>query len=146
MIAVDTAILIGAHRRGSPLHQRATAWLARLAEGPAPWAIPVFCIAEFFRVVTHPRVFSPPSTIIQASDDLGRIVASPTVRVLLPGQRFLGLFLEIAAEAKATGNLAFDAQIAAVCLEHGADRILTTDRDFRRFGRLRIVSLDDPLP
>jgi predicted nucleic acid-binding protein len=39
------------------------------------------------------------------------------------------------------GNLVFDAQIAAVCLEHGATTLLTEDRDFSRFRGITTVSL-----
>ena len=43
--------------------------------------------------------------------------------------------------AGATGNLVFDAQIAAVCLEHGATRILSDDHDFRRFAGMEVRRL-----
>jgi len=47
--------------------------------------------------------------------------------------------------ADARGNLAFDAQIAAVCRENGATRMLTLDRDFTRFPGIQVVSLSgDP--
>ena len=36
----------------------------------------------------------------------------------------------------------FDAQIAALCLQHGIDTVLTNDRDFERFGSLRVQTLD----
>ena len=35
----------------------------------------------------------------------------------------------------------FDAQIAALCLEHGIDSVLTNDRDFGRFEPLRVQTL-----
>ena len=35
-----------------------------------------------------------------------------------------------------------NAQIVAVCREHGIDRILTNDRDFMCFGTLRVHRLD----
>ena len=46
-------------------------------------------------------------------------------------------------EADARGNLAFDAQIAAVCQERGATRLLTLDRDFARFQGIRVIALDE---
>ena len=45
--------------------------------------------------------------------------------------------------ADARGNLMFDAQIAALCREHGIAAILTNDRDFERFDRLQVRYLDE---
>ena len=135
-------MLVHAHRRELALHGAALARLTELAEGPEPWALPVFCAAEFVRVATHPRLFDPPSTLDQAREVLDRLAESPTLRLLHPGPRFLELFAECLREADARGNLAFDAQIAALCLEHGARDLLTVDRDFARFSRIRIASLD----
>ncbi len=55
MIAVDTNIIVYAHREDSPWHQAAAARVAELAEGSAAWAVPWPCIAEFLAIVTHPR-------------------------------------------------------------------------------------------
>ncbi len=66
------------------------------------------------------------------------------MRVLNPGSSFPRLLEESLRIADARGNLAFDAQIAAVCLEQGASRLLTLDRDFARFPDLQIVSPDRP--
>ncbi len=143
MIAVDTNVLVYAHRSGVRQHGGALAWLRHLAEGNVPWAIPVFCLGEFIRVVTHPRVLDPPSTLDQALTALRSVLASPTARVLSPGPRYPTLFEEAVREADARGNLAFDAQIAAVCRERGATRLLTLDRDFTRFPGLRVISVDE---
>ncbi len=143
MIAVDTNVLVYAHRSGVQQHGRALVWLRHLAEGNVPWAVPVFCLGEFVRVVTHPRVLDPPSTLEQALTALRGLVASPTARVLSPGPRYLTLFEEAVRAADARGNLAFDAQIAAVCRERGVGRLLTLDRDFTRFPGLQVISLDE---
>jgi toxin-antitoxin system PIN domain toxin len=141
LIAVDTNVLVYAHRRESPEHKRALAWVRHLAEGPAPWAIPVFCLVEFVRVVTHPRVFDPPSTFGVALDALRGLLASPSVRVVSPGPRYPELFDRCVRDAEAKGNLAFDAQIAALCREHGIRELLTGDRDFSRFPHIKILAL-----
>jgi predicted nucleic acid-binding protein len=85
VIAVDTNILVYAHREELPLHARAHHRLAGLAEGDVPWALPVFCIGEFLRVVTHGRLFNPPTSIEQALEAIANLYASPTVTVLSPG-------------------------------------------------------------
>jgi toxin-antitoxin system PIN domain toxin len=141
LIAVDTNILVYAHREELPQHERARRRLTALAEGAARWAIPVFCLGEFIRVITHPRVFDPPFTPAEACDALTRIAGSPSLVVLTPGERFWPLLDEAVREADAVGNLAFDAQIAALCRESGVSALLTEDRDFERFRDLRTTRL-----
>ena len=138
MIAVDTNVLVYAHRTETELHHAAAATLADLAAGAAPWALPIFCITEFLRVVTHRRVLNPPSTISQAVAFIEALVASPVCGVVRPGPEFLPLLAESAQRADARGNLMFDAQIVALCRENGIDTILTNDRDFERFEALQV--------
>ncbi len=146
MIAVDTNVLIYAHRRELPLHDKAVVWIEHLATGDVPWSLPVFCLGEFLRVATHRRVFDPPSTVDQAIDALSVLLRSPSLQILFPGSRFAEFLTEQIRVAAATGNMVFDAQIAAVCRENGVDRLLTEDRDFSRFPQLRIETLDaDPV-
>lgn len=144
MIAVDTNVLVYAHRKQLLQHETALAWVRYLAEGVLPWGIPVFCLGEFIRVVTHPRVMDPPSSLDQALNALEGLVESSSVRILCPGTGFFELFCTMLRDADARGNLAFDAQIAAVCLEQGASKLLTFDRDFKRFLGLEIMTPDEP--
>ena len=130
-------MLISAHRAELPRHQAARDALKNLTEGLQPWGLPIFCIAEFVRVVTHIRVFDPPTSLDQALRFVEALLAAPTLRLLSPGPRFPELFDLCARRGDARGNLAFDAQIAAVCLEHGARDLWTLDRDFSRFPDLR---------
>ena len=141
MIAVDTNILLYAHRAELQHHEAAVARLRELAEGPAVWGLPVFAIGEFLRVATHPRVFDPPSTRPIAIESVESLLASPSLRVLSPGDRYWQLLHEALTDAGAVGNLVFDAQIVAVCREHGASAILTEDRDFRRFSGIAVRRL-----
>lgn len=141
MIAVDTNILVFAHRTDSPWHEQALRTIKDLAEGDALWGLPVFCLGEFVRVVTHPRIFDPPSNLDQAIKALEGLLESPTMRVLSPQSRYPELFKKTLEVADARGNLAFDAQVAAVCLEHGVSKLLTHDRDFARFPELEILTL-----
>ena len=141
MIAVDTNILVYAHREELDDHRPALARLGELAEGDEPWALPILCAVEFVRVVTHPRLFDPPTSLERAIAALERVLASPSCRLLSPRERFMGLFAECLEEADARGNLVFDAAIAAVCREHGARHLLTLDRDFDRFSALERMGL-----
>ena len=141
MIAVDTNVLIYAHRRETELHRAAADRLTALAEGDAPWILPVFCITEFLRVVTHLRVFNPPSSSAEALDFVGRLLDAPTCTVAFPETRFLSGLEAVIRESDARGNLIFDAQIAAICKSHGASTIVTNDRDFERFAFLQVEYL-----
>ncbi|MEW6747955.1 MAG: TA system VapC family ribonuclease toxin [Planctomycetota bacterium] len=133
MIAVDTNILVYAHRRDVPQHRAASSRLRKLAEGGTLWAIPIFCLGEFVRVVTHPRLFELPHSAGEARTAVENLVASPSLRVLLPGERFLSLSVQAIEEANAIGNLVCDALIVASCREAGVDILITEDRDFDRF-------------
>ena len=128
MIAVDTNVLVHAHRHDSPKHAAAHARVVALAESPSRWAIPVFCIGEFVRVITHPRLFNFPHTAEEACEALSRLLASPSVTVLSPGNEYPVLLVEAIREANAVGNLVFDAQIVALCREGGGNRRGMTDR------------------
>jgi toxin-antitoxin system PIN domain toxin len=133
MIAVDTNILIYAHREEFPLHAAALARLKALANGPVPWGVPIFCLGEFVRVVTHRRVLTPPSSLEQAAAFVDALFTSASFRLLVPDDGYWPELRSIVLGAKAAGNLAFDAQIAALCLRSGA-ALLTADRDFASLG------------
>ena len=70
----------------------------------------------------------------EACRALDRLLESPSLLVLSPGERYWPLLRLAAAEARASGNLIFDAQIVAVGREVGVSALLTEDRDFDRFG------------
>jgi hypothetical protein len=144
LIAVDTNVLVYAHRPGSSHHELAADWLRHLAEGPVPWGLPVFVLGEFVRVVTHPKIFAEPSSLDVAFGFVAAVLESPTLRLLTPGERFVALFEECVRRAEARGNLAFDAQIAAVCREAGAASLLTRDRDFLRFPGIETLPMTSP--
>lgn len=110
--------------------------IQELAEGDERWGIPVFCAGEFIRVTTHRAILDPPSTLAEAWAVIDRVLAAPTVRLLQPGSRYVSLLRSCLEEGDARGNLVFDAQIAALCLEHGATDLITLDRDFARFRRI----------
>jgi hypothetical protein len=138
MIAVDTNVLVYAHRGESELHDVALKKLTHFCEGNEPWALPVPCISEFFRVVTHPRVFNPPSKLGDAINFVKSLNDAPSCRILRPGSGFLDHLFTVMQNADARGNLVFDAQIVALCREHGISNVLTNDRDFERFKGISV--------
>lgn len=133
MIAVDTNVLLYAHFKKFPKHALAKERIRLLVEGNSLWGIPVFCLGEFVRVATHPRLFDRPLTLSQARDLIDELLRSPSLRLLLPGNDFYRLLFEAATEGNVSGNLVFDAQIVALCREHSVTTLITEDRDFTRF-------------
>ena len=133
MIALDTNILVYARREEAPHHEQARMLLIQLAEGDSPWALPWPCIYEFVRVVTHPRVFDPPTPLVSALADLESLMQSPSLTLLREGPRHATFMQRMLKAGQATGNLAHDAHIAALCIEHGVSEFWTADHDFARF-------------
>jgi predicted nucleic acid-binding protein len=82
MIAVDTNILVHAHRREASEHQAALQRLTELATGATAWAIPGACLVEFLRVITHPRVLQRPHTLDEGEAAVRALLASPSLHVL----------------------------------------------------------------
>ncbi len=136
-----TPALNYANRSKFAEHVAARKLLAGLAEGSELWALPVFWLGEFLRVVTHPAILKPPSDVPAAKRSFEALLDPPTVRVLSRGDRFPPLLLQTVADAKATGTLVFDAQVVAVCRENGVETIRSNDRDLLRFQGIKARSL-----
>ncbi|MCY4169648.1 MAG: PIN domain-containing protein [Rhodobacter sp.] len=115
--------------------------LEALAGSGEAWGIPVFCLGEFLRLVTHRRPFDPPHGPAEACEALTRLLAAANVSVLMPGPGYPERLGEAVREVGTAGNLVFDEQIAALCRDLGISVLLTEDRDFERFGGLDIERL-----
>jgi toxin-antitoxin system PIN domain toxin len=137
MIAVDTNLLVYAHRRDSDWHVPAAQALRGLAEGRAQWAIPWPCIHEFVAITTHPRIYSPPSKLEEALAQVRAWLSSPSVVLLSEGPEHVDAFEGAVMSGKAAGPRVHDAKIAALCAEHGISELWTADRDFGRFPAIR---------
>jgi predicted nucleic acid-binding protein len=61
VIAIDTNILVYAHREDSTWQEAADRCLGGAAESGARRAIPCPCIHGFLAIVTHPRIYDPPT-------------------------------------------------------------------------------------
>lgn len=140
MRAIDTNILVYSEVASGPRHHAARELLRTLAESSMPWAIPWPCIYEFLRVVTHPRVFHPPVPLEIALADLKNILSSPSLVLLAETDRHAALLDQTLRQAGASGNLIHDAQVVALCIEHGVSELLTADRDFSRFTGIQITN------
>ena len=141
MIAVDTNILVYAHRKDSEWNERAYATLAELAASPAAWAIPWPCIHEFLAIVTHPRIFDPPSSLEQALDQVRAWLESPSLVLLSEEAAYWPRLEDQLRSSKLKGPAIHDARVAALCRLHGVSELLTADRDFNRLD----VTAKNPL-
>ena len=137
MIAVDTNILVYAHREDSPFHKQAFRCIAELAESRASWSIPWPCLHEFMAITTNPKIFSPPSPLAAAVAQVEAWLESPSLVLISEEREYWSILQRIINASKATGPLVHDARIAALCLSHGIKELLTADRDFGRFRDLK---------
>jgi toxin-antitoxin system PIN domain toxin len=140
VIAVDTNVLVYAHREDSEWHENAVEKVATLAEGRAPWAIPWPCIHEFLAIVTHPKIFAPPSPLDVAVRQVDAWLESPSVNLLSEGGEYWAQLKATITAAKVAGPQVHDARIAALCAQHGVRELWSADRDFNRFPRLTVVN------
>jgi uncharacterized protein len=140
MIAVDTNILVYAHRADSPWHSQALERLLSLAEGSRRWGIPWACVHEFIAIVTHPRIYRPPTPLATALDAVRAWTDSPMLTFLGEAEDHLDRLSSLMHTAKAEGPEVHDARVAAVCLSHGVREFWSADRDFSRFPTLKAVN------
>ena len=138
MIAVDTNLLVYAHRRDSEWHAEAVQVIRALAEGRAPWAIPWPCVHEFLAVVTHPRIYKPPTTTTKALGQVAAWLESPSLLLLAEGPGYAQRLTDVIVTSKVNGAKVHDARVAALCLHHDVRELWSADRDFTRFKALTV--------
>lgn len=142
MIAVDTNILVYAHRAESPFYAQAFACIKTLAEGHQAWGIPVSCLHEFLSIATNPKIFNPASTFAQALTQVDAWLASPQAHVLHSGVQHWHVLSDLTRKAKLQGGQFHDARIAAICIENSVSVLWSADRDF---GRFKALKTENPL-
>lgn len=136
MVLPDVNVLVYAFREDAPRHGEFREWLTRLIGEDAPFGLSDLVLSGFLRVVTHPRVFSPPAPMDEAQKFAHALRSRPNCVLVTPGNRHWDIFLRLCREGAATGNLVPDAYLAALAIEAGAEWV-TSDRDFARFPGLR---------
>ena len=138
MIAVDTNLLVYAHREDSAWHDAAYARLAELAEARAAWAIPWPCLHEFLAIVTHPRIYAPPTPLPVALDQLDAWLEAPSLGLLAETEGYWRELRPLLETGRVVGAQVHDARVAALCRHHGVRELWTADRDFGRFPELTV--------
>ena len=138
MIAVDTNILVYAHREDSAWHKEADDCITNLAESSHPWAIPWPCIHEFLAITTHPRIYRPPTPLQIAIEQMECWLEAPALTIIGETEAYWSKLRSTLINGKIMGPQVHDARIAALCLLHGTKELWTADRDFTRFKTLKV--------
>lgn len=138
MIAIDSQILVYAHREDSSWHAAAEHAVRSVAEAPAAWAIPWPCIHEFLAIVTHPNIYSPPTPLERALDQVAAWMESPTLTLLSEVEGYWAELRAAVAAARLTGPRIHDARVAVLCRHHGVSELWSADRDFSKFPFLTV--------
>ena len=136
MRLIDVNVRVYAFRRDAPDHKAYADWLDQVINGREAFGLSDLVLSGFLRVVTHPRVFSPPTPLAPALAFAQAVRSAPQAVPIAPGQRHWEIFTQVCRKAGAKGNLIPDAWLAALAIESGSE-LVTTDRDFARFPGLR---------
>lgn len=140
MIAVDSNLLVYAHREDSPFHAEALGKITSLAEGSAAWAIPWPCVHEFLSIVTHHRIYDPPTPLQRALEQVEAWLESPTLVLLAETEAHWPELRSVLQSSRTTGGRIHDARVAALCIQHRVTQLWTADRDFSRFPKLKVIN------
>ncbi len=142
MIAIDTNLLVYAHRAAVPAHRAAQACIEEACNGPSGWGIAAPCVAEFYSIVTHKDSSGRPSSPDEAMAFLRMLVVEGEMAVWMPQDSFGTRLLQTAVDLNVSGPRIFDLQIALCAMDGGATELWTHDRHFTKVPGLR---LHDPL-
>jgi toxin-antitoxin system PIN domain toxin len=132
----DVNVLVYAHRVDVPGHEAYRRWLEDLINGEQAYGMADVVLSSFLRVVTHPRVFSPPSQMAPALAFADQVRSQSNCVPVRPGPRHWAIFARLCRASGVSGNLVPDAYLAALAIESGSQWV-TTDRDYSRFPGLK---------
>ena len=136
MKLIDVNVLVYAHRGDAPGHSSYARWWERCAGSAEAFGMADIVLSGFLRVVTQPRIFTPPSPLESALAFVREIRERPNYVEVQPGPRHWEIFVKLCRTANARGNLIPDAYLAAMAIESGSEWI-TADRGYSRFPGLR---------
>lgn len=136
MRLIDVNVLVYAFREDAPRHRDFKRWLDDAVRADEAYAVSDHVLSGFLRVVTHPRVFHPPTPLERALAFADAFRGQPNAVPVAPDVRHWDLFTRLCRDAGARGTLISDAWLAAIAIESGSE-FITTDRDYARFAGLR---------
>src|SRR2546427_9252196 len=142
MIALDTNLLVYAHRQGAAEHEGATAAILDALNDPRGWGICLPSVAEFWSIVTQPKIPGGPSSSAVVTHFFHYLITEGQGNIWTPGPGFGQRLMRWASSLKIRGRRIFDLQIAVIALEHGAREISTHDINF---VSVPTVKVRDPL-
>lgn len=142
MIAVDTNLLVYAHRAAVPEHAAARKAIESAVNDPRGWGIPHPVVAEFWSIVTHPAASGRPSRPAEATDFVRALLRRGGAQAWFPGPGFVERLLQLASDLAVPGPRIFDLQIALTAFDNGATELWTRDRAFVSLPGLKVI---DPL-
>lgn len=140
MIAVDTNILVYAHRGDLSFHKKSDQVLTSLAESGSEWAIPWPCIHEFYAIVTHPKIFKTPTPLKNALRQIDAWLESPSLRIINELMDYWPYLKKILSAGIITGPRVHDARIAAICIQNNVQQLWSADRDFSRISGIKTIN------
>ncbi len=132
----DVNVLVYAFREDAPDHNLYREWLQALVNSDLAYGLSDLVLSGFLRIVTHPRVFNPPSQLAVALAFVDQLRSQPNCVPIRPGNRHWAIFERLCRQANAKGNLVPDAYLAALAIESGSIWV-TSDRDYSRFSDLK---------
>ena len=104
------------------------------------WAIPWPCVHEFLAIVTHPRIYAPPTPLARAFDQVEAWLESPTLVLLGESPTHWATLRAMLSAGSVVGPRVHDARVAALCRDHGVSALWSADRDFSRFAGVATVN------
>jgi len=140
MIAVDTNLLVYAHREDMPFHAKAADCLRDLLNSGQPCAIPWPCVHEFLAITTNPRIFKTPTPMARALAAVESWQRAPSLHFLGEQEGHWQALRQFVLSGVVVGPMVHDARIAALCQQHGVRELWSADRDFGRFAALKVVN------
>ena len=136
MDLTDANVLVYAHRQDSPHHDSNRKWLEEMINSDEAYGVSDHVLAGFLRIVTHPSIFNPPSSLEEALSFANQLRDQPNAVSIRSGSRHWGIFTQLCRDSNARGNLVPDAFLAALAIESGSEWV-TTNRDYEQFSGLR---------
>ena len=136
MILIDANLLLYAKVKDYPHHQQARQWLEDQLNSGKQVGLPWPTLLAFIRIGTNPKAFNRPLSIRAAWSQVKEWLSVQTVWVPLPTDRHAAILGDLLHDTEALANLAPDAHLAALAIEHGLT-LQSTDGDFARFSQLQ---------